>query len=100
VIKVDFNYLEVQIQVNLESMEAVSKIEMSFSKINRENKKLIEEIKLDRNRSMSQINAFSISASRKNQNVLNIKLTSIMIAVFLLVDRALFLISRSIIMPF
>lgn len=99
VIKDDINFLKVQIQVNLEGMEAISKIEASFDVINLENQKLIEKIKTNSNNSMNEIKVFSDTSARQGQKSLNAKLTLIMIIAFIIVSVVLFIISRSIIMP-
>ncbi len=99
VIKDDINFLKVQIQVNLEGMEAISKIEASFEAINLKNKKLIEKIKTSSNQSVNEIKSFSETSADQGQKSLNTKLALIMMVAFVIVSVVLFIISRSIIRP-
>ena len=98
-IKDDFNYLAVTLQVNLESMEAISKIEEMFSEIISKNHEVVSEVTTQQKKAIDDINKSSSSLSLKAQKTMNIKLIAIMSFTFVIVGCLVFFIAGSIVKP-
>lgn len=95
----DFNYLGVKLQVNLASMEAISKIETMFSEINKKNHEEMTSITAQQTQAINDIKKFSSTLSRKAQQNLNIKLITIMALTFVIVCGLMFFVASSIVKP-
>nr|WP_319393910.1 methyl-accepting chemotaxis protein [uncultured Desulfobacter sp.] len=98
-IKDDFNYLTVTLQVNLESMEAISRIEEMFSEIISKNNEVVTGITSQQKNSIDEINRSSSSLSLKAQKIMNVKLIAIMSFTFIIVAGLVFFIAGSIVKP-
>jgi len=98
-IKDDFNYLTVTLQVNLESMEAISKIEEMFSEIISKNHEVVSDVTTQQKKAIDDINKSSSSLSLKAQKTMNIKLIAIMSFTFIIVGCLVFFIAGSIVKP-
>jgi methyl-accepting chemotaxis protein len=98
-IKDDFNYLTVTLQVNLESMEAISRIEEMFSEIISKNNEVVTGITSQQKNAIDEINRSSSSLSLKAQKIMNVKLIAIMSFTFIIVAGLVFFIAGSIVKP-
>ena len=98
-IKDDFNYLTVTLQVNLESMEAISRIEEMFSEIISKNNEVVTGITSQQKNAIDEINRSSSSLSLKAQKIMNVKLIAIMSFTFIIVASLVFFIAGSIVKP-
>ncbi|NWH03466.1 methyl-accepting chemotaxis protein [Desulfobacter latus] len=98
-IRDDFNYMGLSLQVNLESMEAVSRIESMLQEINAENKKVISGIIGQQKKEVSEIKMFSSELSKAAQRALNLKLIFIMSFTFVVIGISMSFVARSIVRP-
>lgn len=95
----DFNYLNVKLQVNLASMEAISKIEAMFSEINKKNHEVVSGITDQQALAINGIKEFSSTLSRQAQKTLNVKLIAIMALTFFIIGGFMFFVASSIVKP-
>lgn len=98
-IRDDFNYMALSLQVDLESMEAVSQIEGMLMEISTENKNVIAGIIGQQEKEVSEIKAFSSAQSKVAQRTLNLKLIAIMAITFVVIGIFMSLVARSIVQP-
>lgn len=98
-IKDDFNYLTVTLQVNLESLKAISKIEAMFSEIISKNHEVVTDITNQQNKAIEDISTYSSTLSLKAQKKMNVKLIAIMSVTFIIVGSLMFFIAGSIVKP-
>jgi len=97
IIKNDLDFLKIQIQVNLKSMEALSTIKESFSQTIQENKEKISDIEQSSNSFLEKTRSFAIASAKQGQKRLNLIIIGMMVLTFFVVAAMLFSVTQSLI---